>query len=127
MAQGDNSKRRESTRRYQNKKYAENPEFREDMKHRTQERYINMRTEAPWLLHLKAAKSRCNNPNRKDYKYYGGKGIRMLLTRAGITFLWIRDHADQMKRPSIDRINPHGDYSFRNCRFMELSGNISRK
>ncbi len=41
-------------------------------------------------------------------------------------WLWIRDKAGKMKRPSIDRINSGGNYTLNNCRFIELSANIHR-
>ena len=40
--------------------------------------------------------------------------------------LWFRDKAYEMNRPSIDRIDPKGDYTYNNCRYLELSENISR-
>ena len=84
------------------------------------------RAEKPWLRHLADAKTRCTNPSIACYKYYGGKGIRMLLTLLEVELLWKRDHADQMERPSIDRINPRGDYIFGNCQFIEHSENCRK-
>jgi len=106
-----------------NREYASSAECRE----RARQRKASMRLEAPWLFHLDYAKTRCNNPNFKKYKYYGGKGIRMLLTKLEIEILYKRDHADQMERASIDRINPRGDYNFGNCRFIEQSENTRRR
>lgn len=88
--------------------------------------YQKCKTETPWLFPRKRAKGRCNNPSNKDYKYYGAKGIRMLLTKEEVENLYKRDHADRMKKPSIDRINPDGDYCFGNCRFIEQSENSSQ-
>lgn len=71
--------------------------------------------------------SRCGNPNDIKYKNYGGKGIKVKLDRRQLFELWTRDKADQMKRPSIDRINSDGHYEFSNCRFIEMSENIKRR
>jgi len=47
----------------------------------------------------------------------------MLLTMDEVNQLWFRDGADKMKRPSIDRKDNDGNYTFKNCRFIELSRN----
>lgn len=83
--------------------------------------------ENPWLSHYMNAKQRCGNPGIKCYKHYGGRGIRMLLTMLETELLYKRDHANKMEHPSIDRINPNGDYHFGNCRFIEQSENCRRQ
>jgi len=77
----------------------------------------------PWASHYSHAKQRCTNPNAYGYKYYGGKGIKFLLTMKEVKTLYFRDNAKDMDRPSIDRVDPEGDYTFWNCRFLELSEN----
>jgi len=118
--------RKRACRKYHKKCYATDFEFREKNRKRGRERYIRMRTKTPWLLHLRGVKARCNNPNTPYYKYYGAEGIRMYLTKEDIEFLYKRDHADQLKKPSLDRINPIGNYTFYNCRFIEQSENTAR-
>ncbi len=76
-----------------------------------------------WKKTLYSARSRCNNPKSTGYKYYGGKGIKCFLTFEEIEFLWKRDKADELGRPSIDRIDAKGNYELSNCRFIELSEN----
>ena len=68
-------------------------------------------------------KSRCGNPKDKKYKYYGGKGIKIKMTRIDLSFLWERDGANKMKQPSIDRMDSMGDYELKNCRFIEMQEN----
>ena len=131
-------KHREGMKEYNRQYYTEHREeilhrkkkyhakHKEEQEKRHRKRFVRVRTETPWLLHMKSAKERCDNPNNNRYKWYGGKGIRMLLTQLEIEILWKRDHADQMEKPSIDRINPSGDYIFGNCRFLELSENVIR-
>ena len=104
-------------------RYANDPEYRIRVNADTKKYHA----EHPWLVHFRDAQQRCNNPNDISYKWYGGKGIRMLLTALEVELLYKRDHANKLKRPSIDRINPDGDYHFGNCRFMELSENCSRR
>ena len=81
----------------------------------------------PWLTKLNSARQRCNNPGQDSWKIYGKRGIRCLLTAKEIKMIWLRDRADKLARPSLDRIDPDGDYTAENCRFIELSDNIKRK
>ena len=66
---------------------------------------------------------RCSNPKDKKYAYYGGKGIRNLLSLHDLERLWKRDEAEKLSHPSIDRIDPQGHYTFINCRFIEHQEN----
>lgn len=69
---------------------------------------------------------RCNNPKSNNYKWYGGRGIKNFLTQSDLVFLWKRDNASGMKNPSIDRIDSNGNYTIKNCRYIEQSSNIKR-
>ena len=83
--------------------------------------------EHPWLASYRCAYGRCKYPNHQSYKNYGGKGIKFKMTIEEIKYLWFRDQADMMKRPSIDRKDSTGHYEISNCRFLELTTNIKRK
>ena len=80
----------------------------------------------PWVSHCWHARDRCVNKNNPSYPWYGGKGIRFLMTPKDFEFLWNRDKAGKMKIPSIDRYNPNEDYILENCRFVEFSVNVKR-
>jgi hypothetical protein len=80
----------------------------------------------PWIKTLYDIKQRCNNPNNKFYKYYGGRGIKCLITAEELKYLWFRDKAYLLNRQSIDRIDNNGDYCLENCRYIELSENSKR-
>lgn len=86
------------------------------------------RGKIPWEQHYRNSKARCENPKEPKYKYYGGRGIRHFLTRADIHALYVRDKAWLMKIPSLDRIDGDGNYTVKNCRFIEFSLNrVMRK
>ena len=118
-----NAKYQKTDSEYHKKRYASDPEYRKKILNQAKVRYEIWKKETPWILHYRAAKDRCSNPNMACYKHYGGRGIRFLLTKLDIEILYKRDHADKMRQPSIDRINVNGDYHFGNCRFMEQSKN----
>lgn len=81
----------------------------------------------PWLRHLDNARRRCEVPTTNKYKYYGGAGIKCLLTVDEIEQLWNRDHAISLKQPSIDRKDSTRDYTFDNCQFIEFEQNRMKR
>lgn len=91
-------------------------------------RLKSKRNKAPGYLNvaLSRIRSRCVNPNGKAARYYHDKGIECRLTLADLRYLWNRDGAASMDRPSVDRINAHGHYELDNCRIVEQSLNASR-
>lgn len=77
----------------------------------------------PWKRILMSIKQRCNNSNHKYYQHYGGRGIKCFITEEEIKKLWFEYCAWRLKKPSIDRINNDGDYTYKNCRFIEYAEN----
>jgi len=53
-------------------------------------------------------------------------GILFLLTPTQCAYLWKRDNAHLLSRPSLDRKNPKLNYTVRNCRFIEFVENSGR-
>ncbi len=70
---------------------------------------------------------RCDDPRNASYVRYGGKGVTVCdRWREFENFL-----EDMGERPSkghqIDRINPDGDYSPDNCRWLTRAENNARR
>ena len=76
----------------------------------------------PWAKTLCRILSRCNYKKSPYYK----KGIKNFLTTSDLKFLWIRDKAFFMKKPSINRKDDGKDYTLDNCEFIEFLENSKR-
>ena len=125
------------------------PENREKIRKRNHDYYINHEKGKPHFIKRKIAnnlawkkrnpvtallvkrlsliKQRCINPRYHGYKYYGGRGIKCLLSLSDMKLIWQRDKAHLMDKPSVDRINNDGHYELSNCRFLEMRLNLPHK
>ena len=78
------------------------------------------RLESIW----RTMKQRCNNPNSKSYKYYGGRGIKICEEwnkPSGVECFaeWAlaNGYKDNL---TLDRINTNGNYEPSNCRWVTM-------
>lgn len=73
----------------------------------------------------KSMNNRCHNPNNKDYKYYGAKGIKVCSRwRAGNPesfFNFLSDMGEKSLGQSMGRFGDVGDYCPENCKWMTAS------
>lgn len=99
--------------------------FRRENKKLFQRKYQLKKQKYPWKRFHCNLKQRCTNPHNNRYYCYGGRGIKCLITIEEVKYLWFRDKAYEMKRPSIDRINNDGNYELSNCRFIDNLLNTS--
>ena len=80
----------------------------------------------PWSRTYQTIWSRCNGKTHKTYRFYGGAGIKLIISHEELKQLWFRDKAYEMKHPSIDRIDSKGHYEINNCRYIEMEENRKR-
>jgi hypothetical protein len=103
--------------------------YQENKKYILKKNKINhkdKKSKFPWRYTLKLIKQRCNNSHNIAFKYYGGKGIKCLITSDELKYLWFRDKAYLMKKPSIERKNSDGNYEINNCEYLELALNSKK-
>lgn len=79
-----------------------------------------------WTKAYENIKARCINPHAHGYRYYGGRGIKCLISSALLRTAFIRDQAWTLARPSVDRIDNDGHYTYDNIRWIEMKLNKSR-
>ncbi|WP_300627302.1 hypothetical protein [Pseudomonas sp.] len=74
----------------------------------------------------KAMIDRCYNPDSKDYKDYGGRGIRVCKEWRDIAG-FVAGMGAKEKGQSIDRLDENGDYEPGNCRWTDALGQGEHK
>lgn len=87
-------------------------------------------------LRLRHIKERCYNPRRKDYKYYGGRGIAVCEEWRKSSFrfyLWfvsnlkgVLSRGVPVERIDVDRVDENGDYSPENCILLTHRDNVTK-
>lgn len=75
---------------------------------------------------LRTIVARCESHKHKSYPWYGARGIKNFLTLDDLRFLWKRDRAGEMLKPSIDREHRDDNYVLAKCKFIELADNVRR-
>lgn len=84
--------------------------------------HANDPTYRTWMAMIQ----RCTNPNKSNYKYYGGRGIAVCekwRTFAG----FLEDMGERPDGTTIDRINGDAGYSRENCRWASRVVQASNK
>jgi len=75
---------------------------------------------------IRGQRHRCNNPNASDYKYYGGKGVKVIYTSKQF-YAWFKKHRTLISlgiKVNVDRINHSKNYSLSNVRLIPKIDNV---
>lgn len=81
-------------------------------------------------------KRRCLDKNDKNYKYYGGKGVKVAEEWMIFKNFWIDMYESYLKHceefgdkynTQIDRIDGDGDYCKENCRWATMDENLANR
>jgi hypothetical protein len=68
----------------------------------------------------KNMKHRCLNPKNKDYSSYGGRGISVSPEWFSDYNAFFKDMGECPPGLTLDRIDPNGDYTAQNCRWVSI-------
>lgn len=73
-------------------------------------------------------KARCNNPNRREYRWYGGRGIKVCEEWLEFTpFMNWAMKFGYNEDLTLDRIDNDGDYCPSNCRWVSMDVQANNK
>jgi hypothetical protein len=84
------------------------------------------RAECPWVRTRESITARIRQGKAGRKRCLSYANVKCLITTAELKELWLRDKGWELQSSSIDRINPDGDYTKDNCRYIELSENRLR-
>ena len=100
-------------------RYHTDREYREKCRNRSRKYALSERENRPWRATLRSIRYRCG-------KVKAYLNIKNRLSESELEYMWYRDRAGDMKKPSIDRIDPRKDYVLENCRYLEMADNYMR-
>lgn len=72
-------------------------------------------------------KERCLNENSPAYQGYGSEGIKIHQPWVDSFEEFLKDMGERPLGTSLDRIDPHGDYTPENCRWVDASNQAFNK
>lgn len=71
-------------------------------------------------------RARCSNPTHENYRYYGGRGVRVCARWESFEN-FLADMGERPEGKEIDRINNNGHYEPGNCRWVTHAENVRNR
>lgn len=136
---------KQCAKEYQNQYYQEHePQYQQYRQtHKSEEQQYYQTHKAEFFKHQKQCRKtirgclrytftdmlkRCSNPKRKDYKYYGGRGVQVKFTSFDDFYDYVVNELKTDPRGlSIDRIDNDGHYEKGNIRFVTHKENCRNR
>ena len=83
----------------------------------------------PLYVTWESMHKRCNNPNNKDWKYFGGRGIKVCDRWSGRDGFpsFLADMGDRPPGLSLDRTDNEGNYEPANCRWATWTEQVNNR
>ena len=81
----------------------------------------------PWEKAYYNIRSRCGCGWARKYKYYGAIGIKCEVKSRDLKESYLKERAWLLAKPSVDRIDPTGNYTKENIRWIEFSENRKKR
>ena len=85
----------------------------------------SVRRKLKWIW--KSARQRCYNPNNKDYKNYGGRGITMSCDWERFSKFYEDMSPSYKEGLSLERVDVNGNYCKENCTWINLKAQSLNK
>jgi len=79
--------------------------------------FSHSKTNSPSYISWLSMKQRCLNNNNPNWRYYGGRGIKVCDRWINSFNNFLNDMGERPKGLTLDRINPNGHYEPNNCRW----------
>ena len=81
---------------------------------------------SPTYVSWYSMRTRCGNPNARNFKHYGGRGISVCEHWSSFEN-FLKDMGERPSGMSIDRIDVDGNYELKNCKWSTASEQVKNQ
>jgi hypothetical protein len=91
------------------------------------ERSTHNLSRTPFYIAWLNMKARCENTNKKEYKHYGGRGIKVCDKWKNFEIFYEDMYSSYKRGLTLDRIDVNGNYCKENCRWITIQEQSNNK